>query len=124
MKSDAPNQLSDEQAILDALTGSENLDDVIPRLARDRKAIQQIEAIVRAQHTTHELIHNDARAASALEPNSVHLVVTSPPYWTLKRYNEHDQQLGHVADYEEFIVALDEVWTNCYRALVPGGRLV
>ena len=38
--------------------------------------------------------------------------------------NEHEDQLGHVADYDEFIAGLDEVWTNCYRALVPGGRLI
>jgi DNA modification methylase len=42
----------------------------------------------------------------------------------LKRYNEHPNQLGHLADYDEFIGALDEVWRNCYRALVPGGRLI
>jgi DNA modification methylase len=42
----------------------------------------------------------------------------------LKRYNENSEQLGHVADYDEFIAALDEVWKNCYRALVPGGRLI
>jgi DNA modification methylase len=115
---------SDEQTLLDELAGHDNLDDVIPRLARDRKATQRIEAVVRAQQTRHELIHGDARKASALEPNSIHLVVTSPPYWTLKRYNEHDEQLGHVSDYNQFMDALDEVWRNCYRALVPGGRLV
>jgi len=42
----------------------------------------------------------------------------------LKRYNEHDDQLGHIVDYDEFIASLDAVWSNCYRALVPGGRLV
>lgn len=52
------------------------------------------------------------------------LVVTSPPYWTLKRYNEHADQLGHVEDYDTFLDALDEVWRHCFRALVPGGRLV
>jgi len=54
----------------------------------------------------------------------VHLVVTSPPYWTLKRYEEHPDQLGHVADYEAFLECLRQVWTECYRILVPGGRLV
>lgn len=124
MNSGASPALADEQAILDALVGADNLDDIIPRLARDRKAMQQVEALVRAQKTSHELINSDARSASALAPNSIHLVVTSPPYWTLKRYNEHDQQLGHVTEYDEFVRALDEVWANCYGALVPGGRLV
>ena len=59
-----------------------------------------------------------------LPADSVHLVVTSPPYWNLKRYNEHTEQIGHIADYEKFIEAIDRVWANCYRALVPGGRLI
>ncbi len=50
--------------------------------------------------------------------------MTSPPYWVLKRYNEHDEQLGHVADYAEFLDSLDRVWMHSIRALVPGGRLV
>lgn len=101
-----------------------NLDDIIPQLARDHEAIQRIESLVRGLTTQHELIVGDARAASALKEQSVHLVVTSPPYWTLKRYNDHQEQLGHVVEYDEFIAALDEVWTNCFRALVPGGRLI
>jgi modification methylase len=114
----------DEAALLDEFASSGNLDNIIPQLARDRQAIQRIESVVQGRHTSHELVLGNARAASALEENSVHLVVTSPPYWTLKKYNDHDEQLGHVADYEEFLDALDDVWKNCYRALVPGGRLI
>lgn len=113
-----------EQGILDEFLAAGNLDDLIPTLARDQRAVRRIEAIVQRRQTAHELIHADARSASALEKESVHLVVTSPPYWTLKRYNEHEDQLGHVADYDEFIAGLDAVWRNCYHALVPGGRLV
>ena len=101
-----------------------NPDDVIPKLARDREAIRGIESVLRRLETSHDLVNGDARLQSALPERSVHLVVTSPPYWTLKRYNDHDEQLGHFADYDEFIAALDEVWRNCYRALVPGGRLI
>ncbi|HEV2223661.1 MAG TPA: site-specific DNA-methyltransferase [Candidatus Acidoferrales bacterium] len=55
---------------------------------------------------------------------SVHLVLTSPPYWTLKEYPANENQLGLVADYEKFNDELDKVWRHCFRALVPGGRLV
>jgi DNA modification methylase len=110
--------------VVEKFAGGAELDDLIPKLARDPRAIREIEAYVRKQETSHELILGDARTASALPEGSVHLAVTSPPYWTLKRYNEGDDQLGHVTDYEEFIAALDEVWRNCYRALVPGGRLI
>jgi site-specific DNA-methyltransferase (adenine-specific) len=74
--------------------------------------------------TTHKLVQGDARNLSALADESVHLVVTSPPYWTLKRYNDSEGQLGHVADYEQFIKELGKVWREVLRVLVPGGRLV
>jgi site-specific DNA-methyltransferase (adenine-specific) len=51
-------------------------------------------------------------------------VLTSPPYWTLKKYHDHPGQLGDVTDYETFLDELDKVWTHCYQVLVPGGRLV
>ncbi len=74
--------------------------------------------------TTHRLIQGDARNVQFIKDESIHLVVTSPPYWTLKRYNENPDQLGHVADYEEFLSELSKVWKEMYRILVPGGRLV
>jgi len=74
--------------------------------------------------TTHRLIRGDARDLAMLEDQSIHLVVTSPPYWTLKEYNDVEGQLGHVADYEEFLEDLNKVWRHCFRLLVPGGRLV
>ena len=61
---------------------------------------------------------------SYVDDESVHLVVTSPPYWNLKRYNENPDQLGHVQDYETFLGELEKVWRHVFRLLVPGGRLV
>ncbi|MDR0993835.1 MAG: site-specific DNA-methyltransferase [Verrucomicrobiota bacterium] len=74
--------------------------------------------------TIHKLINGDSRDLSFLPDGSVHLVVTSPPYWNLKRYNEHPAQLGHIQDYEAFLLELEKVWSHVYRVLVPGGRLV
>ncbi len=116
--------IESEAALFDELVVGSGLDELIPKLARDQAAIRQIESAVRARKTRHELIHGDARSASALAPNSIHLVLTSPPYWTLKRYNDHDEQLGHIVDYDQFMASLDDVWKNCFHALVPGGRLI
>ena len=74
--------------------------------------------------TLHRLINGDARDLSFLQDESVHLVVTSPPYWNLKRYNENPNQLGHIQDYEAFLAELAQVWRHALRVLVPGGRLV
>lgn len=74
--------------------------------------------------TRHTMIQADARELSFIRDESVHLVVTSPPYWTLKQYNPHPAQLGHVEDYQEFLGELEKVWRECLRVLTPGGRLV
>lgn len=68
--------------------------------------------------------HSDARQMDWLKPESVHLVLTSPPYWTLKTYPENPDQMGAIAGYDEFHDQLERVWKHCYRGLVPGGRVV
>lgn len=77
----------------------------------------------RAAKTTHILHHGDARELGWVQDESVHLVVTSPPYWTLKEYPPNRSQLGAVAEYERFHDELEKVWQHCYRVLVPGGRI-
>ena len=74
--------------------------------------------------TVHRLYRGAARELRWLETESLHLVITSPPYWTLKEYNEAEGQLGAIAEYDHFMDELDRVWAECARALVPGGRVV
>jgi len=73
--------------------------------------------------TCHKLEIGDARDLSLIESETVHLVVTSPPYWTLKDYPRSKGQLGAVEDYETFLADLDKVWAECERVLVAGGRI-
>ena len=97
----------------------------IPAIARDAAATARIEGLLSEVPTTHRLLLGDSRDIVAeLPKESVQLAITSPPYWTLKEYEEHPDQLGHVDDYEEFLDAIDIVWEGVRRALVPGGRLV
>jgi len=102
----------------------ENPQTDIPRIARDARLTALIEGAVRSVPTTHTLYLHDARDMSAVESESIHLVVTSPPYWTLKEYRRSKGQLGHISDYEEFLSEVDKVWGHCLRLLVPGGRLI
>jgi site-specific DNA-methyltransferase (adenine-specific) len=74
--------------------------------------------------TVHRLVQGDARDLSFIPDESIHLVVTSPPYWTLKRYNDSVGQMGHIEEYDHFLAELNRVWAEAFRVLVPGGRLV
>ena len=59
-----------------------------------------------------------------MQDRSVDLIVTSPPYWTLKHYaGPSHAQLGSIDDYGVFLAELDKVWAECNRVLVPGGRI-
>ncbi|QWR76795.1 DNA methyltransferase [Candidatus Magnetomonas plexicatena] len=72
--------------------------------------------------TLHRIIHGDSRQMTLLTDNSVHLVITSPPYWQLKDYGT-DNQIGFHESYESYINNLNLVWKECYRVLHPGCRL-
>jgi site-specific DNA-methyltransferase (adenine-specific) len=72
---------------------------------------------------SHRLYLGDARSLDMIADRSVHLIVTSPPYGSLKEYPDRDGQLGNMESYEEFLDELDNVWSECFRVLVPGGRV-
>lgn len=74
--------------------------------------------------TTHKIKLGDARDLSWIDNESVDLIVTSPPYWNLKQYKaDRDGQMGDIEDYEAFLTELDQVWRECARVLVGGGRI-
>jgi modification methylase len=72
--------------------------------------------------THHKIIIGDSRQMAELPDASVHLVVTSPPYWQLKDYGD-DRQIGFHDTYETYINHLNLVWSECQRVLAPGCRL-
>lgn len=74
--------------------------------------------------TSHLVILGDARELTEVEDESIHLVVTSPPYANLKKYEPgNPSQLGDIEEYETFLDELDKVWKECFRVLVAGGRI-
>ncbi len=72
--------------------------------------------------THHKIINGDSRHMAELADNSVHLVITSPPYWQLKDYGS-ENQIGFNDSYENYINNLNLVWNECYRTLHHGCRL-
>lgn len=80
----------------------------------------------RPEFTTHTIRTGDARSMAEIKPGSIHLVVTSPPYFDLVEYEAAQRtsgQIGNLGDYESFLAELTKVWKRCFDALVPGGRL-
>jgi site-specific DNA-methyltransferase (adenine-specific) len=72
--------------------------------------------------TDHRIIIGDSREMSEVADQSVHLIITSPPYWQLKNYGTSDQ-IGFNDSYEAYINNLNLVWSECYRVLYDGFRL-
>jgi len=72
--------------------------------------------------TTHKIINGDSRQMNLVSDKSVHLVITSPPYWQLKDYGT-ENQIGYHEDYETYINNLNLVWKECFRVLDNGCRL-
>jgi len=72
--------------------------------------------------TTHKIIIGDSRNMAEVGKESVHLVITSPPYWQIKDYGDSNQ-IGFNDSYEDYIDNLNKVWSECYRVLYPGCRL-
>jgi modification methylase len=119
----ATRQFRADEFVPEELAGLADPQTAIPAIAKDERIVGLIEEAIKRIPTHHDLYRGDARAMQ-LEPESVHLVLTSPPYWTLKEYRDTKGQLGHVADYETFLGELDTVWHGCFQALAPGGRLI
>ncbi|MDI3531926.1 MAG: modification methylase [Synergistaceae bacterium] len=72
--------------------------------------------------TLHKIIIGDSRCMNEVADESVHLVITSPPYWQLKDYG-NEKQIGFNDTYEEYINNLNLVWNECHRVLHKGCRL-
>lgn len=72
--------------------------------------------------THHKIIIGDSRNMEEIADESIHLIVTSPPYWQLKDYG-NENQIGYNDTYEEYINNLNLVWSECHRVLHKGCRL-
>ena len=63
-----------------------------------------------------KIIIGDSRFMAEVLDESVHLVITSPPYWQLKDYGD-EKQIGFNDNYEDYINNLNLTWNECHRIL-------
>ena len=68
-------------------------------------------------------VHGDARHMDRVTDGSVALVVTSPPYFAGKQYEEELEREGIPSSYLEYLEMLTDVFAECVRKLEPGGRI-
>jgi DNA modification methylase len=74
--------------------------------------------------TNHLVVIGDSRHMDLVPDVSVHLIVTSPPYWQLKDYGCRNAIGKSSSTYDEYLESLFEVFTECVRVLVPDGKLI
>jgi len=72
--------------------------------------------------THHKIIIGDSRCMIEVTDESVHLIITSPPYWQLKDYGK-SEQIGFDDSFEDYVNNLNIVWSQCHRVLKNGCRL-
>ncbi len=68
-------------------------------------------------------VEGDARRMDAVADDSVALIVTSPPYFAGKQYEEELDREGVPGSYIEYLELLRDVFADCTRVLEPGGRI-
>lgn len=68
------------------------------------------------------LINEDARSMHLLDDESVHLAITSPPYFNTKKYSDDERDIGNLDDFQEWLDATKAVWKETYRVLASGRK--
>jgi DNA modification methylase len=82
-----------------------------------------------------EVFHTDSRSLDKfLKPESVDLVITSPPYWDIlnmrrtvdekeiRKYSNSDKDIGNISDYEQFLQDLKTIYKKVYDVMKPNKR--
>ena len=82
----------------------------VPRSTYIRRAIEKVSA--------HTLIIADSKSMSEIKSESIHFVVTSPPYWNLKKYGEEGLGLNQV--YAKYLYEIQSVLKEVKRVLASG----
>ena len=105
--------LRDVKEIEDHIHGSNKIEAEMPI---------KTENIISINGTTQTVYVKDARDMKEIEDNSVHLVITSPPYFNAKLYSTIEGDLGNIHDLDEWFNEIGKVWKEVFRVLQPGRK--
>ncbi len=93
------------------------------RFANERPEISDDSTVVQPRAIPNSFITGDSRSMTDVRDGEVALVVTSPPYFAGKQYEEELEKEGVPSSYAEYLDLLTEVFAECKRTLEPGGRI-
>ena len=88
-----------------------------------RAEAAEAESVVRVGETVQRIIAADSRDLRAVADDSVHLALTSPPYFNAKMYSDaRPGDLGNIHDLDEWLEKIGEAWAEVFRVLSPGRK--
>ena len=102
----------------------EEVKNKVPILQVKKKAILPTENIIRVNNTTQKIYIKNSQNMEDILNDSVHLMITSPPYFDTKMYSNKpiEKDLGNIHDLDEWFKEISKVWKEVYRVLQPGRK--
>lgn len=96
----------------------------VKKIAHVKSAQQaDTETAIKVGNTTQTLYLGDSRRMDKMEDESVHLVITSPPYFNAKMYSQdNENDLGNIHELEQWLDEISKVWGEVFRVLQPGRK--
>ena len=82
-----------------------------------------MDEIIKNEIVDSVIYNHDSSDMSMIPDGSVNLIITSPPYWTLKDYDIEGQIGKGSSSYDYYINELNKVWKECVRVLTPDGKI-
>lgn len=82
-----------------------------------------MDKIIKTEISDAVIYNHDSSDMSMIPDESVNLIITSPPYWTLKDYDVEGQIGLGSSSYDYYINELNKVWKECVRVLAPDGKI-
>lgn len=77
---------------------------------------------VAINQTLQKVIISNSQNMQELKDKSIHLAITSPPYFNAKMYSSDQYDLGNIHDLDEWFIEIGKVWKEVYRVLQPGRK--